>query len=254
MGLWLTTFTLIAYKWYMCGCSSNRKRPIRVLRIAQICFLVMTSMSLCCGAVTADESFPASGAAEFARVVHDENGRPLALQVAISRYASTGREPALTVDLVAAVHVGDKGYYAELNQRFQAYDAVLFELIAPEGSQDRIADSDRKGVVSGAQLLLTRALGLSFQLDEIDYGRPNFVHADLSPDELSASMQERGESLYVYFWRMFYASVRESSKDPLGIRTWRNISGTTGEGESTENRISLRDDERKRRWRCIGRK
>ena len=38
---------------------------------------------------------------------------------------------------------------------------------------------------------MTSALGLSFQLDEIDYTRPNLVHADMTPDEFAQSMRDR---------------------------------------------------------------
>lgn len=169
------------------------------------------------------EIFPSGRATEFARVAHDEEGEPLALQVAISRYGTRRDGADVTVDLVGAVHVGDAGYYAELNQRFRDYDAVLFELIAPEGAQDLVQSAPRTGFISNAQMAMTKALGLSFQLDEVDYSPDNFVHADLSPRELSQSMADRGESLYVYFWRLFYASVNEAAKDPLGLRGWRDM-------------------------------
>ena len=190
-----------------------------------ICFLILG-----CAAPPAlaqsgpgSQSFPGGETTEFARVAHDDDGQPLALQVAIARYTSRVAGALVTVDLVGAVHVGDRGYYAELNQRFQDYDAVLFELIAPEGMQDQVQTAERRGFISGAQLAMTKALGLSFQLDEVHYGAENFVHADLSPRELSESMSDRGESLYVYFWRLFYASVNEAAKDPLGIREIRDI-------------------------------
>lgn len=170
-----------------------------------------------------DAEFPEGESTEFARVVHGVDGEPQALQVAIARYVSAVAGQPFSVDLIGAVHVGDQGYYAELNQRFKDYDAVLFELIAPPGSQQDIGSSERRGFISGAQLSLTKALGLSFQLDEIDYSLPNLVHADLSPEELALSMEERDESLYVYFWRMVYASVRQANSDPLGLRAWRNM-------------------------------
>ncbi|MEM7502394.1 MAG: hypothetical protein AAF417_10145 [Pseudomonadota bacterium] len=156
-------------------------------------------------------------------MTHDESGRPQALQIASARYTRPQEGTTFAVDLIGAVHVGDRGYYAELNQRFRIYDTVLFELIAPPDTQHRIAETERKGFITGAQLTLTRALGLSFQLDEIDYGASNLVHADLSPDELLDSMEERGESLYVYFWRMFYASVQQASEDPLGLRALSSL-------------------------------
>ena len=72
--------------------------------------------------------------------------------------------------------------------------------------------------------MMKNMLQLSFQLDEIDYGASNFVHADLTPTELAQSMDERGESLYVYFWRLFYASIDQYAKDPLGLNDMRMLS------------------------------
>ena len=40
---------------------------------------------------------------------------------------------AVVVDLVGAVHLGDKAYYERLNELFENYDAVLYEFVAPEG-------------------------------------------------------------------------------------------------------------------------
>lgn len=194
-------------------------------RIAQNLIFLTLGLALC-GQVSAqapEREFPKGELTEFARVTHDEAGRPEALEIAIARYGRPQGGQTFIVDLIGAVHVGDRGYYAELNQRFRDYDAVLFELIAPPDTQHRIAETERKGFISGAQLTLTRALGLSFQLDEIDYTADNFVHADLTPDELLASMEERGESLYVYFWRMFYASIQQASDDPLGLKSLRNL-------------------------------
>ena len=127
-----------------------------------------------------------------------------------------------SVDLVSAIHIGEPEYYAELNDRFRDYDTLLYELVAPQGTIVT-RDTERKGFISNAQMTMTRLLDLSFQLDEIDYTPANFVHADLSGDELSQSMADRNESLYTYFWRVFFASMREYGKDPLGLRDWQLI-------------------------------
>jgi hypothetical protein len=163
-------------------------------------------------------------AAPFARVATDDEGQPRALQMAIARYADPQEARGLRVDLIGAVHIGDRGYYAELNERFRDYDVLLYELVAPEGASVRQRDGERKSFISSTQLAMRTALGLEFQLDEIDYEADNFVHADLSPDEFRQTMNERGESLYVYFWRAFYASMSEASRDPLGLRDWRWLS------------------------------
>ncbi len=159
----------------------------------------------------------------FVRVAVDEHDKPTALQLAIVTYVPTDNSN-FSVDLVGAIHVGDKAYYAELNNRFENYDSLLYELIAPKNTVIKRSADDREGFISNAQRMLKGMLDLSFQLDEIDYSKPNFVHADLSPEELSASMDERNESLYVYFWRVFYASMDEYAKDPLGMRDWKALS------------------------------
>ena len=160
----------------------------------------------------------------FARVSEDDQNRPLALQLAIASYVPRSGERNIQVDLVSAIHIGDKEYYADLNGRFRSYDALLYELVAPKNTVVAQRDADHKGVISNTQIMMKNLLELSFQLDEIDYGARNFVHADLSPTELSQSMEERGESLYVYFWRVFYATFNQYAKDPLGLNDMQKLS------------------------------
>ncbi len=155
---------------------------------------------------------------EFVRVTEDEQDRPLALQLAIASYVLRNGDSRIQIDLVGAIHIGDKEYYEDLNTRFEGYDALLYELIAPKDTVISDRDPENRSVISSTQVTLKNILALSFQLDEINYGADNFVHADLSPTELSDSMDERGESLYVYFWRLFYASFDEYAKDPLGLQ------------------------------------
>jgi hypothetical protein len=160
----------------------------------------------------------------FARVLEDDQQQPVALQLAITSYVPRNGDQRVRVDLVGAIHIGDKAYYADLNERFENYDALLYELIAPKDAVIDREDSDPKGVISNTQVAMKNLLALSFQLDEIDYSAANFVHADLSPTEMSQSMDERGESLYVYFWRLFYASMNQYAKDPLGLNDIQKLS------------------------------
>ena len=169
----------------------------------------------------------AGAGTEFVRVDTDDDGRARALQLGIVSYISRG----VTVDLVSAVHVGDPEYYAGLNDQFTDYDSLLFELVAPEDADFSRIASGRKGLLSTAQMGLTRLLDLSFQLDEINYGAANFVHADLTPQGIRESMVERNESLYTYFWRLFFASVNEYAKDPLGLQDWQMLSAMIGPDE-----------------------
>jgi hypothetical protein len=178
---------------------------------------------------------PVAAQTEFARIDTGAEKEPRALQLGIVTYAAAG----LSVDLVSAIHIGDSAYYTELNELFDEYDSVLFELVAYEGSDIANQVSQRRGLLSTAQIALTKLLDLSFQLDEIDYGAANFVHADLSPEELRESMASRDESLYVYFWRIFFATVNEYAKDPLGLRELELLSSMVDSGQGASLKVLM---------------
>lgn len=148
-----------------------------------------------------------AGAAEvpehFIRVAEDDSGGPLALQVAVARYRD---ESGRSLDLIGAVHVGDRDYYAELNRRFEAYEAVLYELVGDPESGEGPAGPGL-ALVSLLQGGMKDALGLAFQLDEIDYERPNLVHADMTPAEFEISMADREESMLGTFMQLYALSL-----------------------------------------------
>ena len=167
----------------------------------------------------------------FVRIATGDDERPLALQMSIVTYESEDEKDILSVDLVSAIHIGDPSYYAELNERFREYDVLLYELVAPQDAAASGGLEKRKGILSATQVGMTKLLDLSFQLDEINYDQTNFVHADLSPEELRQSMADRGESLYVYFWRIFFATLDEYAKDPLGLRDLEMLSTMVASGQ-----------------------
>jgi len=173
----------------------------------------------------------ADASTEFVRIAENDQNRATALQLAVTTYAPRDERLGLSVDLVGAVHIGDPAYYEQLNELFETYDVLLYELVAPADAMVTQRVAKRKGLLSTTQVGLTRLLGLSFQLDEINYDRENFVHADLSPSELKQSMEDRGESLYVYFWRLFYASVDNDAKAPLGLNDIQKISSVLSAGQ-----------------------
>ncbi|MBT8080120.1 MAG: hypothetical protein KJO31_16195 [Gammaproteobacteria bacterium] len=156
---------------------------------------------------------------EFLRIRYDRNGEPAALQSAIASYrAPTGAAFTGTVDLIGALHIAEKTYFAELNDRFRHYDAVLYELIAAPGTRIPRGGPDNPGSLASTQVAIKNALGLSFQLDEVNYNVSNFVHADMSPEQFSQSMAERNENLYQYFWKIFFFATKQYARDPLGER------------------------------------
>ena len=93
----------------------------------------------------------AAASTTFARVDTDEQNEPRALQLAIVSYSPTD-DSNFTVDLISAIHIGDSSYYAELNERFRDYDALLFELVAPENTVVTSRVAERKGFISTAQI------------------------------------------------------------------------------------------------------
>ena len=175
----------------------------------------------------------------FTRVLEDDQQRPLALQLAIASYAPRNGDRSVRVDLVGAIHIGDQAYYGDLNERFKQYDALLYELIAPKDAVITRDDSEPKSIISSTQVTMKNLLSLSFQLDEIDYGAANFVHADLSPKEFAQSMDERGESLYVYFWRLFYASMNQYGQDPLGLKDMKKLTAIMSSDSDNSIKVML---------------
>jgi hypothetical protein len=151
----------------------------------------------------------------FVRVTRDEDDDPLALETVVVSYVSAdGKRPGVSVDLVGAIHVGDREYYKELNKLFESYDVVLFELVAPEGT--RIPKGGRQGGAPNPVMLLQNGMSglleLKHQLDEVDYTKENFVHADMTPEEFAKSMKDRGESPLTIFLRLLEHSLVEQAK------------------------------------------
>ena len=145
------------------------------------------------------------------RLVRDIHGDPIALTTPIIHM--TSKDPAradLSVDLIGAVHVGEKSYYAKLNKQFEQYDAVLYELVSQKNV--RPTPGQRSGSpISALQVGMKDFLELQFQLDAIDYKKKNFVHADMSPDQFSKSMDDRGESIWTMMAQMWGAGIAQQA-------------------------------------------
>jgi hypothetical protein len=157
----------------------------------------------------ADKAEAASGPSKFMRLRRDEDGRLQSMDTAIVRFApANGKHPGLVVDLISAVHVGEKSYYQQLNKEFEQYDALLYELVAPAGT--RVPEggaAGEGGVIASLQQGLKDVLNLEYQLEIVNYQKDNFVHADMSPEEFLKSMSDRGESL----WTMFLRAMEQAS-------------------------------------------
>ncbi|HET7133843.1 MAG TPA: hypothetical protein VFJ95_16425 [Gammaproteobacteria bacterium] len=189
------------------------------IRISIVCLLWLSAGAAAAQTTPAAAAAPQSGSNDFLRIAKNAAGEPRAFQTSIVHLAPDSASISrVTVDLVAAVHIGDARYYEELNARFRDYDSVLYELVAPQGTRVPLGGGPRRSLVSSVQSGMTDVLGLAFQLEKIDYTRPNFVHSDLSPDEMARSMAERGESAADYLWKAMGVSLNEQAKDPFGLQ------------------------------------
>src|SRR5262245_4096260 len=128
---------------------------------------------------------------KFIRVVRDDDG-PTALETAIIRYRPASGQGDLVVDLVGVVHIGERGYYKKLNKTFEQYDVLLYELVAQQGPRPKKGEKS-DNLLRLVQKIMTVVLDLDSQIEHIDYSKKNFVHADLSPEEMAQAIKKRGD-------------------------------------------------------------
>jgi len=55
-------------------------------------------------------------------------------------------------------------------------------------------------------------LGLEYQLDAIDYSRPNFVHADMDLQTFEALQRDRGENLFTLMLKEILADMKRQAQ------------------------------------------
>ncbi|HEU4778712.1 MAG TPA: hypothetical protein VFS58_02400 [Steroidobacteraceae bacterium] len=143
-----------------------------------------------------------------------ENQRSARLEVAIRKFTMpTGQ----TADLIGVVHIADAAYYQQLNERFDSYDSVLFELVGdPEAltqnAPQRQAQQSTGSGVSLIQQAASKHLDLAFQLDAIDYSKKNMVHADATREEFARMEQERGENVLTLFVSAMQAQMSSGNR------------------------------------------
>lgn len=162
-------------------------------------------------AATADDEDPI-----YLRIKRDENGKKVALQTAIVRFKGKPgtRYDGAIVDLVGVVHIGERDYYRDLNDRLSKYDSVLYELVAPDGTRIRPEDlKNRRSLIASMQTGMKDMLQLEYQLELVDYMATNFRHADMSPEEFTKDLKRRGDSVIKMIARMMGAGLATQSKN-----------------------------------------
>ena len=147
----------------------------------------------------------------YMRVLRNDDDEPIAMQTSIVSFAhgndgKTATKTGVVVDLIGAVHVGDKAYYQKLNRAFKQYDALLYELVAPKDNNVP-EGGESQHPVGQMQQGMKSMLDLAYQLEEVDYRKANFVHADMSPEEFSRVMSERNESWLTMMLKMMGSTM-----------------------------------------------
>jgi hypothetical protein len=133
---------------------------------------------------------------EAARYVAGKETRTL--QVPRIQYAGPNGEK---LELTGAIHIADRAYYERLNKHFESFDAVLFEMVANEEKlvalrkkepPPKPATEKENPLKEVFQTLSKDILKMPFQTEVVNYAAANFIHADVSDDELEAMFKEKG--------------------------------------------------------------
>jgi hypothetical protein len=125
-------------------------------------------------------------------------------------------DAGVTVHLVSAVHIAEASYFHDIQMSFEGRDAVLYEMVKSKDAPPPTKGMHSDSPISQLQRFLKDTLDLSFQLDEIDYSRPNFIHADLDAETFSEMQEQRGES----FASIMLNSLMKSLSDPGSVKTF----------------------------------
>jgi len=99
-------------------------------------------------------------------------------------------------------------------------DAVLYELVKPKDALVPVPGVPREGgsAIGEFQRMMKDVLNLNFQLDEIDYGAKNFVHADLDAETFKKLQEERGETFEMLFLKQLMKAMSQPAPDADGAK------------------------------------
>ena len=122
---------------------------------------------------------------DFMHFVENEQGA--SLETAIVHLKN---QSGIEVDLVGAIHIADKTYYAALNQRFTRYDAVLYELVG--GPMPKLDGRELLKRTSDPRMAWLGQMQSTLK-DSLNQAK-NFVHADMTADQFFAAKELKSES------------------------------------------------------------
>jgi len=139
----------------------------------------------------------AGEAAPFIRKTSSTNG-VVQLETCIRHYRpASGTGP--DIYLAGVAHIGATNYYAAIQKHLDAQKLVMFEGVGraetiEKGSgsttnRTKLAVGKDEVDITSLQTKLADALGLVFQLDAIEYDRPNFRNNDISLSQIQTKLK-----------------------------------------------------------------
>ncbi|HAV61526.1 MAG TPA: hypothetical protein DCY13_04075 [Verrucomicrobiales bacterium] len=185
-------------------------RPRAGRCLCRVPLLVLLVIGLMSGRAADAPAVPAGFSKEFIRFTKTGSGEGH-VDTAVKSYFREGDRALVT--LAAVIHVGDAAYYEKLQKLFESYDSVLYEMIRDRDAEPA-SEVGTDHPVSQMQIMMKTLLGLEFQLDRIDYGRTNFVHADLDPESFARLQADRGETIFGLLFRAAMEEQRRQSANP----------------------------------------
>ena len=123
------------------------------------------------------------------------------LETSVTRFRHP--ESQQLVSLVAAVHIGEVGYFQRIQEQLDRHDLVLYEMVggpapgspdAPVEAQehDEVDEINRLEFISTLQRGMQEMLQVEHQMEQIDYTRGNLRHADLTSRAFRLALQVHG--------------------------------------------------------------
>ncbi len=209
----------------------NRLRRIEVqLFLLLVCSLSPLSLAAA-QEPTAGEEF------RFVRFIDGDEQWQGELQTAIVSFKNS---KGVQLNLVAAIHLGETAYYEGLNDYFLSQDVVLYELVA-EANQIPVRDNrnNSPSVIGFIQQVLANFLDIGFQLNEINYSVDNFLHADLTPSQLTALMASNNENFFTMFLNLALAQMayKQTTSNSNSLSSFNMLSLLSALNADNQNNV-----------------
>lgn len=159
----------------------------------------------------------------FVRISKTDDGKFVSMDTSVVTY--TNKDKNIRIDLISVTHLGERDYYKALDKKFEDYDVVLYELVSKRNMKPK-----RDGTPHPIRDVFKDILQLEHQLEQINYNKDNFVHADLTPKELGELFKKRIGGVIGDFFDIMRESMKGDASPPPNINFPKILEGNKEEG------------------------